>query len=213
MIEGRREGGRDEHRGRKIKTEEETKARKGREGKGRGREGKGEQKEKKETKEEVAGPYLDTKATQREERDQGTIGRCGTRVVPASTNRHRRPPPMPGPIHRSGLAKRKAFEPSPGSEDPCRSLLSLSLSLLSLRGFSPPLLPLPPGEPACMADAKPPCQLSMHHLDEPNSCSSTRPLSDTLSPGIYVCLSIGRIPRSDFQSPSIVLFFFSFFSF
>lgn len=129
MIEGRREGGRDEHRGRKIKTEEETKARKGREGKGRGREGKGEQKEKKETEEEVAGPYLDTKATQREERDQGTIGRCGTRVVPASTNRHRRPPPMPGPIHRSGLAKRKAFEPSPGSEDPCRSLLSLSLSL------------------------------------------------------------------------------------
>lgn len=74
----------------------------------------------------MAGPYLDTEATQREERDQGTIGRCGTRVVPASTNRHRRPPPMPGPIHRSGLAKRKAFEPSPGSEDPCRSSFSLS---------------------------------------------------------------------------------------
>lgn len=54
------DGGRDEHRGRKIKTEEGTKARKG-------GEGKGEQKEKKETEEEVAGPYLDTKATQREE--------------------------------------------------------------------------------------------------------------------------------------------------
>ena len=65
------DGGRDEHRGRKIKTEEGTKARKG-------GEGKGEQKEKKETEEEVAGPYLDTKATQREERDQGTIGRSGT---------------------------------------------------------------------------------------------------------------------------------------
>lgn len=132
------DGGRDEHRGRKIKTEEGTKARKG-------GEGKGEQKEKKETEEEVAGPYLDTKATQREERDQGTIGRCGTRVVPASTNRHRRPPPMLGPIHRSGLTKRKAFEPSPRIGRSLSIPLSLSLSLLSLRGFSPsPLLPLPP---------------------------------------------------------------------
>lgn len=64
--------------------------------------------------------YLDTKPTQREERDQRTIGRCGTRVVPVSTNRHRRPPPMPGPIHRSAWPE-EAFEPSPGSEDPCRS--------------------------------------------------------------------------------------------
>lgn len=177
-AEGGMDGGRDEHRGRKIKTEEGTKARKG-------GEGKGEQKEKKETEEEVAGPYLDTKATQREERDQGTIGRCGTRVVPASTNRHRRPPPMPGPIHRSGLTKRKAFEPSPRIG---RSLsIPLSLSLFFPFAASPLLLSflfLLQVKPACMADAKPPCQLSMHHLDEPNSCSSTRPdLSDTLSFG------------------------------
>lgn len=74
----------------------------------------------------------------------------------------------------------------PGSEDPCRSL-SLSLSLFFPFAASRLLLSflfLLQVKPACMADAKPPCQLSMHHLDEPNSCSSTRPdLSDTLSFG------------------------------
>lgn len=114
--------------------------------------------------------YLDTKATQREERDQRTIGRCGTRVVPASTNRHRRPPPVPGPIHRSGLAKRR---PSNRRQD--RKILVdpvLSSSSSSSRASRLLLLlPLPwrnslhGGQPTS-------CQLSMHHLDEPNSCSA-----------------------------------------
>lgn len=111
--------------------------------------------------------YLDTKATQREERDQRTIGRCGTRVVPVSTNRHRRPPPMPGPIHRSGLAKRRPSKRRQDRKilvDPILSFLLLRLALLA---SSPSLLP-PPRCSSLHGGRATSCQLSMHHLDGPN---------------------------------------------